>query len=239
MKKIFIAVLALMTLCVSSCNKESVDPVYVGTGLVTFRPMADGKYYLKVTEDQAFVVTNSDIQKYPFEDGKEHRALVRFGYDPKHPGTSSIPGYKETVEVTLFQADTILTKKPLVYDVTEEEKYGNAQIGLYLTDDVFPATCIEDGYLNVHAAMPFGTLGVTHVLNLLTGVDPDDPYTVELRHNMNGDNYFETSDVMYCFPLQSLPDTDGKTVKLTLKWNSLATGKIESAQFDYCSRTDW
>ena len=239
MKKIFFAVLALMTLFVSSCNKEPVDPIYVGDGLVTFRPMTDGKYYLKVSENQAFVVTNPDLQKYPFDDGKEHRALIRFGYDPKHPGTSSIPGYKETMEVNLFQADTILTKKPLVYDITKEAVYGNAQIGLYLADELFPRTCIEDGYLNVFAAMPFGMKSVTHVLNLLTGVDPEDPYTVELRHNMNGDNYIETSDVMYCFPLQSLPDTEGKTVKLTLRWNSLATGEMESTQFDYCTRTDW
>ena len=36
------------------------------------------------------------------------------------------------------------------------------------------------------------------------------------------------------FRLDSLPDTEGQTVKLTLKWRS--DGGEESMQFDYCTR---
>ena len=41
------------------------------------------------------------------------------------------------------------------------------------------------------------------------------------------------------FPLKSLPDTGGKTVKLTLKWYSSTQREMVEKQFDYCSRTDW
>lgn len=232
--------MALMTLCVSSCNKNgSDDPVMMGVALVTFRPQADGSYYLKSSEESALVVTNSDLQKYPFSDGKEHRALVQFGYNPENPGSSVVPGYKNTTEVVIYSADTILTKKPLVYDEAKDDSYGKDKLGLYLTDDVFPYTLVEDGYLNVRAAVPYGYMGIPHTLDLITGVDPEDPYTVELRHNANGDDYYDQTDVLYCFPLQSLPDTEGRTVKLTLRWNSLASGEMESTQFDYCTRTDW
>lgn len=240
MKKLFIAVLAMMTLCVSSCNKPGTeDPVYVGVALTTLRPQADGSWYMKATEKMALVATNKDLKQYPFEDGKEHRALVQFTYDPEDLGTSVVPGYEKTQEVELIQLDTILTKKPLVYEESKDDSYGTAMLGVYLTDEVFPTTVVEDGYLNARLSLPMGFQGVTHTVDLLTGVDPDDPYTVELRHNMHGDDFYDTAETMYCFPLQDLPDTEGKTVKLTLKWYSLATGKTESAQFDYCTRTDW
>lgn len=240
MKKIFIAALALMTLCVSSCNRtDPQDPVYMAAALVTMRPQADGSFYMKATEETALVAINDDLKKYPFEDGKEHRALVQFTYDPEDPGTSVVPGYKTTQEVEVFTLDTILTKKPLVYEEEKDESYGKSMIGLYITDEVFPTTVVEDGYLTARMALPMGLSGVTHTVDLLTGVDPDDPYTVELRHNMHGDDYYDNAKALYCFPLKDLPDTEGKTVKLTIKWLSLVTGKTETAQFDYCTRTDW
>lgn len=242
MKKILFAVLALATLFVSSCNKPgSDDPYYVGVGMVTLRPQADGSFYMKAREDLALVAINQEYAKYPYKDGKEHRAIIQFGYDPEEVSTSVVPGYEKTQDVTLFSVDTLRTKLPLVYEESKDADYGDASIGLYLTDEVFPSTCIEDGYLNVSLALPCGYEGVTHTVNLLTGVDPDDPYTVELRHNANGDVPIEVLDVYppYCFPLKSLPDTEGKTVKLTLKWKSLVSGEVESFQFDYCTRTDW
>ena len=46
--------------------------------------------------------------------------------------------------------------------------------------------------------------------------------------------YGEMGDGLVAFKLDSLPDTEGKTVKLKLKWNSYSGEK--SAEFDYCSR---
>lgn len=240
MKKLFFAVLAFAALCVSSCNKPGPDdPMYFAVATVTMRPQTDGSFYMKSTEKTALVAVNEDLQKYPFKDGKEHRAYVRFGYYPEKPATHSISGYEETVDITVIQLDTIRTMNPLVYEESKEVEYGKSPLGLYVTDEVFPTTCIEDGYLCVRAAIPYGISGVAHSICLLKDVNPSDPYTVELRHNMNGDSYIDTQDELFCFPLKDLPDTEGRTVTLTVQWLSLVTGNMETATFDYCTRTDW
>lgn len=230
----------MTALCLSSCNKPgSDDPIYTAMALVTMRPQSDGSFYMKATEKSAIVALNEDLQKYPFKDGKEHRAIVQFAYNPEDPGSVVVPGYEETQAVTVLQLDTLLTKEPLVYDEAKDEEYGKSPLGLYVTDEVFPTTCVEDGYLNIRVAIPYGFGQVVHTVDLLKDVDPEDPYTVEIRHNMHGDQYIDTFDDMVCFPLKSLPDTEGRTVKLTVRWLSLVTDKMESAQFDYCTRTDW
>ena len=44
----------------------------------------------------------------------------------------------------------------------------------------------------------------------------------------------ELADALVAFDLSDLPDTQGKTVKLKLKWKSFDGDK--SAEFDYCTR---
>ena len=46
--------------------------------------------------------------------------------------------------------------------------------------------------------------------------------------------YTAEKQMLGSFNLDRLPDTEGKTVKLTLKWNSFSGEK--SAEFDYCTR---
>lgn len=55
--------------------------------------------------------------------------------------------------------------------------------------------------------------------------DAENPYEVEFRHNAFGDVYGEPADGLVAFNLDSLPDTEGKTVKLKLKWNHLTERK--------------
>ena len=57
---------------------------------------------------------------------------------------------------------------------------------------------------------------------------------MEFRHNANGDTYGSEMDGLVAFKLDALPDTEGKTVKLKLKWKSYSGEK--SAEFDYCTR---
>ena len=52
--------------------------------------------------------------------------------------------------------------------------------------------------------------------------------------NAFGDVYGEPADGLVAFNLDSLPDTEGKTVKLKLKWKSFNGEK--TAEFDYCTR---
>lgn len=232
LRLVITAVLAAISLV--SCNKQGSDVILV-KGTVTFRPFSGGKFYLKQDDSTALILKN--VKDYPFSDGLEKRALVAYEFDPNNPGTSQVEGYKRTFDVTLCAMDTIFTKAPVQYNPADEDKYGNDPVGLYLDQMLFPSTMIEDGYLCVRFEMPL--TGGQHIINLLTGVDPRDPYVVEFRHNRNGDGQLYTDTFYANFPLKSLPDTKGKVVPLTLRWNSLASGKIESVTFDYCSRTDW
>lgn len=239
MKKALILAVAAMALLSSSCRKEDPRPFTYYEATVTFKPSSDGSYFLEQDDKTALIVTNDSWKTYPFPDGKEKRAYIRYGmYGDIIPG-HKVPGYDETWEVMLIAADTIRTKSPVVYRADEEDIYGNDPVGLYLGNDVFPTTLIEDGYLNVAFEIMVGGVGVTHEINLLTNVDPNDPYTVELRHNAHDSYEMEPAKCLMDFPLKDLPDTEGKTVTLTLKWLSLVTGKYEKTTFDYCSRTDW
>lgn len=228
----------------SSCNKEDwrdkVTPIVSAT--VTFKPQADGSYFVEQDDSTALVVLNKNLKEYPFKEAtKEKRALIQYvrvnepGDDVPHP--AGIDAYKRTLFVKLAAMDTIKTKNPVVFDPAA--KYGNDPMGLYLSKDIFPTTIIEDGYLNLCFTIPMGSIGVSHEINLVTGVNPSDPYEVELRHNANGDNDEYNRAFIMCFPLKDLPDTHGETVKLTINWNSSVTGKMELTKYDYCSRTDW
>ena len=95
-------------------------------------------------------------------------------------------------------------------------------------------TIAEDGYLTLRFRTLWGDRNKAHFVNLLVNQDPANPYEVEFRHNAYGDVYVAEGDGLVAFKLDSLPDTQGKTVKLKLKWKSFSGEK--SAEFDYCTR---
>lgn len=65
-------------------------------------------------------------------------------------------------------------------------------------------------------------------------MNPENPYEVELRHNQNGDAKYRVGDALVAFNLNdALPDTNGKTVKLTIRKSSNGDKKVD---FNYCSR---
>lgn len=232
MKRFFgIMALAACVLAVS-CKKE--DPRELISATATVKVIVGGGFYFEVTPDLAVVASN--LKTFPLEPGQKE-ARVTMVYAENTTDIDPIFGYKETKSVDVFSYQVTLTKEPLVYD--ESKTYVEDPVGLYGTESmIFPTTMIEDGYLSITFAYPVG-LGGLHEVNLLTGVDPEDPYTVKFIHNAHGDMGMGTQNGIVCFPLKSLPDTEGKTVKLTVKWLSLRTGKEESAEFDYCSRQDW
>ena len=92
----------------------------------------------------------------------------------------------------------------------------------------------EDGYLTLRFRALWGGQK-PHYINLVTGVNPENPYEVELRHNVNGDPQNYWRDALVAFNLnEALPDTKGKTVKLTIRWRS--SQGYKKVDFDYCSR---
>ena len=109
--------------------------------------------------------------------------------------------------------DSILTKKPVPCLATPEEndaKYGHDAIDI-VRDWV---TIVEDGYLTLRFRTLWGN------------VKP---------HSTNGDPQLRWGDGLVAFDLNDvLPDTQGKKVKLTVKWKSTVGDK--TVDFDYCSR---
>lgn len=190
--------------------------------LVTVKNTADEACYLQLDEQTTLLPVN--MKTSPFGD-KEVRALVNYSNVDEPSG-----GYSQAVYVNWI--DSLLTK-PIAPNLGEAENdnvYGKDPVEM-VADWV---TIAEDGYLTLRFRTVWNDASKKHFVNLISTNNPDDPYEVEFRHNAYGDTYGTPGDGLVAFSLASLPDTQGKTVKLTLKWHSF-TGE-KSTQFDYCTR---
>lgn len=218
-------VAAIMSVFVlASCDDDDVYVWYYPpqpNALVTVKPIEGAGFYMQLDDSTTLYPVN--MASSPYGD-KEVRALV--SYREVRPTNEY---YTKSVEVNWI--DSILTKAAVPYPTDGNvEKYGNDPIEI-VKDWVNIA---EDGYLTLRFRTRWGDKGVAHYVNLLTGVNPDDPYEVEFRHNAYGDVNGVAGDALVAFRLSDLPDTEGKTVKLTLKYESYSGEK--TIQFDYCSR---
>lgn len=245
MKRIItLLALAAVLVTTASCKKDKRD-IRVFSATVTFKIQPDESFFMEIDDSTAAVVLNENIKEYPFKKKVEKRAYVNcyIDMDQKAPAVlpSGLDSYKEVRYVTLATLDTILTKAPVQSkgSLQDDIDYGCDPLGIILSG-YFPVTVIEDGYLTVCFRMEGGLLDVQHEINLVTGVDEKNPYVVELHHNAHGDEPMNISrPLLISFPLKDLPDTEGKDVVLTLRWNSMVSGKMEEAKFKYRSRTDW
>lgn len=225
MKFFTVIALAMMSVfTITSCDNDNdvywYYPPYPNA-LVTVKPVSDNGFYLQLDDSTTLFPTNMKTSPYGY---KEVRALVCF--TEVKPVNSD---YTKSVEINWM--DSILTKKGVPYPGEEgEAEYGEDPIEI-VKDWVNIA---EDGCLTLRFRTRWGNNGVAHFVNLFTGVNPDDPYEVEFRHNAFGDVNGVWGDALVAFRLSGLPDTEGKTVKLTLKYKSFSGEK--SIQFDYCSR---
>ena len=102
--------------------------------------------------------------------------------------------------------------------------------GLDVLDDW--STSLEDAFLTIRYSV-YWSKGIMHSLQIVTGVNPDDPYEVQLLHCANGDSPDEKGDAIIAFDLNTLPYTEGST--LTLKWTTLA-GEPAQRKFLFRSR---
>ncbi len=219
------AALLLSAFTFQSCDDDDDDYDWnrvMPNALVTVKQNGDA-CYLQLDDSTTLLAKNLKASLYG---GKEVRALVN--YDVLNEKSD---GYNQVISVNWI--DSILTKKPQPCLPTSDEndaKYGNDAVDI-VRDWV---TIAEDGYLTLRFRALWG--GVKpHYINLLTGVNPENPYEVELRHNQNGDPQYRPGDALVAFDLNNvLPDTKGKTVKLTIRWKSSQGDK--KVEFNYCSR---
>lgn len=206
--------------CLDDDNDTNWDLVYPNA-LVTVKPLGDNSFFLQLDDSTTLLPVNMAASPYG---NKEVRALVNFSEVDKPS-----QGYSKAVQINWM--DSILTK-PIVPDLglDNDSVYGTDPVEI-INDWV---TIAEDGYLTLRFRTLFGDQSKAHFVNLLASTDPTKPYEVEFRHNAYGDVYGVERDGLVAFNLGSLPDTEGQTVKLKLKWKSFSGDK--SAEFNYSTR---
>ena len=212
----------------TSCsnNDNPSYGIWYANALVTVKPNADNSdFYMQLDENTTIKALN--LKQSPFGT-KEVRALANISYSETDAGE-----YDKAVYVNWI--DTILTK-PIAPNLGEENlsTYGNDPVEI-VKDWV---TIVEDGYLTLHFFTLFDNTGISHELNLLLGLNPDDPYEVYFKHNARGDNPSKQGEGFVAFCLKDLPDTGGETVDLTLKFDTFS-GQPETVKFKYRTRDDW
>ncbi len=197
--------------------------------LVTVKHTESGILYFQV--DDKTTVKPYGVSETAF--GKEQfRALI--GYTERNEKPEVNPdGVQIDKSVNVHRFSKVLTKSIAESrGEKDDELYGTAPVEILNSW----ATLIEDGYITLVFCGYWGDLHATHKINLVSGVDSEDPYLLELRHDANGDT-LKYGMVRYnsiaAFDLSTLPDTEGKTVKLKVRFTSFTGEKTVS--FDYCT----
>lgn len=222
--KYFTMLLALTVsgLVLHSCNDDNDDYwVNVPNALVTVKQIGDTDgFYMQLDDETTLLPVN--MNKSPFGN-KEVRALVNYRYVDDNPGD-----YSKAVHINWI--DSILTKKMVVCAEEDNcnEIYGDDPVEI-VRDWV---TVAEDGYLTLRFRTRWGNYKA-HKVNLVGGVNPDNPYEVMFCHDADGDGNGYVADGLVAFKLDRLPDTGGQTVDITLRWVSFSGEK--SVKFKYNS----
>lgn len=223
MRKTFIPAtigLCLASMAFTSCDNDDNDAdwstVYPNA-LVTVKTSPDKTPYLQLDEKTTLLPTNLKTGLF---DGKQVRALANISITDQPAGDYSKAAYVNWI-------DSIRTKLPVEsMGELDVEKFGDDPIEI-VRDWV---TIAEDGYLTLRVRTIWGTRNIRHNINLLTGINPENPYELEIRHDANGDTDGRWSDALIAFNLNGLPRENGDENKIVLKWKSF-TGE-KSAEFD-------
>lgn len=210
--------LSVLTCAMQSCLDDNDDSMAQlrPTALVTVCPTDGGSFTLQL--DDTTTLYPSNMKSSPFGN-KEVRALVNYT-DDRNGGNVR--------NVYINWMDSIRTKMtvPNLGAENNTRRYGNDAIEI-VKDWV---TIAEDGYLTLRIRTQWGGANSKHYINLLTEVNPDNPYELELRHDAKGDIGGNMGDALIAFNLNDLPGKGKQNVKLKLNWKSFSGKK--SAEFD-------
>ena len=228
LKHFFLIVsLAVCSITLQSCNKE--DIVRLSTAIVTVRPnTALNSVEFKVNDElilHPVNITGTELGK------EERRALIEFR---KPTDSEALPMSSIGPQVYVTWIKLILTKQlaeNMGSDEANAEQYGQDPVEI-VNDWV---TLAEDGYMNLCFRTMWGGMA-THYVNMVYTPEPDNPYCVTFYHDAMGDAANYQNDALVAFRLSDLPDTNGQTVDLKVKWNSFSGPK--STTFKYCTRKE-
>lgn len=95
-------------------------------------------------------------------------------------------------------------------------------------------TSVSDGYLTIQYDTWWGEHPVKHDFHLVAGLDPDNPYSLELRHDAHSDPHSVQSEGIVCFDINDLPDTQGENRLITLNYRKISG---DSAKMTFVFKT--
>ncbi len=224
----FYLIIFLVATTLYSCNDDDDVGYWVYYGpnaTVTIKPLSDDAFYMQLDDTTTLFATN--VTNPPYGQ-KEVRAFINFTEVDK-------VNNDYTMSVRLNYVDSMLTKKSIPYSEENNLDYGNDPI------EIVPSwiNVVEDGYITLYFSTLWGNNSIAHSVNLLTGVNPDDPYEVEFRHNAFGDVIGAWGNGVVAFKLPNFPVETSENVNITLKYNSFSGQKtiiFENIQTKYLTR---
>lgn len=195
--------------------------------IVTIKPLSESTYYMQLDDTTTLYPSN------PYFPGtlKETRAFVWYK-DNAEP----VDDYDYSVQ--LISLDTLLTKE-IAPDLGTEENdsyYGTDDMALVVNGEWVRngvGAWIEDGYITFDFLVYRSeSTTIKHFINLVQA-NSSDPYELELRHNAYDDARYKLVRGLVSFKLDKLPDTEGETVKLKIKYKSYVTNDYNTIELDY------
>ena len=187
--------------------------------LVTVKPQDEGKTVVLQLDDNT-TLTPINMSQSPFGN-KEVRALCNIRLTEQQTD-------KRNMKVYVNWIDSILTKRmaPDLGQAENVKAYGNDPVEI-MRDWT---TVAEDGYLTLRFLTRWGDKQ-PHLVNLVAD-NSANPYELTFHHKGNTTSGPKASGLV-AFKLSDLPDTNGKTVDVKLKWTSFSGAK--SITFKYCT----
>lgn len=192
---------------------------YAANALVTVKPQGEGKTVVLQLDDNT-TLTPTNMSQSPFGN-KEVRALCNIRLTEQQTD-------KRNMKVYVNWIDSILTKRmaPDLGQTENVKAYGNDPVEI-MRDWT---TVAEDGYLTLRFLTRWGDKQ-PHLVNLVAD-NSANPYELTFHHKGNTTGGPKASGLV-AFKLSDLPDTNGKTVDVKLKWTSFSGDK--SITFKYCT----
>jgi hypothetical protein len=224
LKLFFISMGVVITLflfnsCLDDDNGYSLSNMWVS--IATARPISDNSFYL--TLDDSTTLWPGAPLYINYQPVKPQRVQINYT-----KLGDNFEGYDYAIKLNAI--DTILTK-------TISENLGAKNDSVYGTDPVeITAIWVGDGFLNIEFKAYFSG-SVKHFVNLLSA-DDKDAYNLEFRHNAMGDYSSHLRYGFVAFDLSSLPNTDGKDVKLLIKANTFGGVKEFEKKYNSGKNTE-
>ena len=227
MKKTVLIIAAFAAaLSLTSCLKDDTQDIskFYANALVTVKHTPQGEFFLQL--DDNTTAKTSNLSKSPYGD-KQVRALANISDKGEYvPSAEGGADFDRLVEVNWI--DSIRTKalvETLGSREEDEKEWGNAPIDVIANW----VTILEDGYVTLAFCGLWGDPSEKHMISLVSGTNPEDPYYLELMHNPLNDRYeygnaYEATGVI-AFDLSSLPPIESDDVELKIHYKSLHFGE--------------